>query len=57
MKKRDMPFFITLQGPMQYKIYLAFWQYMLWEQILVTLSFIYTFVIQELNIFFVGLDH
>lgn len=42
---------------MQYKIYLAFWQYMLWEQILVNLSFIYTFVIQELNIFFVGLDH
>lgn len=42
---------------MQYKIYLAFWQYMLWEQILVISSFIYTFEVQELNIFFVGLDH
>lgn len=42
---------------MQYKLYLAFWQYMLWEQILVTSSFIYIFAIQELNIIFAGLDH
>ena len=42
---------------MQYKIYLPFWQYLLWEQILVTMSFIYTFAMQELNIFFVGRDH
>lgn len=30
---------------------------MLSEQVLVTLRFIYTFVREELNIFFVGLSH